>query len=143
MSLVETTQFDFSAVVINVITQKPEVNPTQEELKKYCKPNMQGGITYNLDDTDKLTKLTMGDLLMRFFDTITFTKQSQLGNYSGIINQINQAKKEEKTVIDITKEEQDGLIDIFSFPPKDPKLNSSYMFIVNALQKKIEKPIEN
>lgn len=141
--MVETTQFDFTTVVINVISQEPEINPTQEELKKYCKPNMQGGVTYNLDDVPKLTKLTVGDLLIRFCDTITFTKSSQLGNYYGIINQINQAKKDGKESIDITKDEKYGLIEIFSFPPKDPKLNSSYMFIVQCLEKKIEKPIEN
>lgn len=140
--MVETTQFDFNTVVINVITQQPIMNPTQEEVKKYCKL-LQSGVTCKPEDADKLTKLTVGDLLMNFFDTIVFTKQSQLGNYSGIINQINQAKKDGKKSINITKEEKDGLIEIFSFPPKDPKQNSSYMFIVHCLEKKTEKPIEN
>lgn len=140
--MVETAEFNFSTIVINLVTQKAELNPTQEEMKKYCKPNMEGRVTFNLDDADKLTKLTVGDLLMRFFDTITFTKQSQLGNYSGIINQINQAKKQNKTIITITEDERKGLEEIFTFPSKEPKNNSSYMFIVKCLEKKIEKPIE-
>ena len=141
--MVETTEFDFTTIVINVISQEPEVNPTPEEIKKYCAIRGPGQITWNIEDTDKLTKLTVGDLLVRFFDTITFTKPSQLGNYSGIINQINQAKKDGKESIEITKEEKNGLIEIFSNPPKEPKLNSSYMFIVQCLEKKLENPIEN
>ena len=140
--MVETTEFDFTTVVINVNSQEPEVNPTPEEIKKYCTIHGPGQITWKIEDTDKLTKLTVGDLLVRFFDTITFTKPSQLGNYSGIINQINQAKKDGKESIKITKEEKDGLIEIFSQPPKEPKLNSTYMFIVHCLEKKLENPIE-
>lgn len=141
--MVETTQFDFTTIVINVISQEPERNPTIDEQKKYGKPNIQGGTNYGLEDIDKLTKLTVGDLIMRFMDTLAFTKPSELGNYYGIINQINQAKKEDKKIIEITKEERDGLIQAFSHPPKEPKLNSSYMFIVKCLEKKIEEPIEN
>ena len=136
--MVETSEFDFTGIVINVVSQKPELNPSPEDIKKYFRTNEEGFPVYDLVNADKMTKLTVGDLLMRYFDVVAFTKASQLGNYSGIVNQINQAKKDRKKSIDITKEEKKGLIDVFSIPPKEPKLNSSYMFIVNYLEKKIE-----